>query len=71
MSILNQGKTLESLSNVNISDINNDDILFYNASDKTWENKAISISGQSIDDLSDVTTTTPSNGDMLQFNRTN
>ena len=68
MSHLNQSKTLESLSNVNITNAINNDILQYDSTSLTWKNKPPSASITSLNDLSDVTINSPINNQILQYN---
>ena len=70
MSILNNGTNLESLSNVNITNINNDDILSYNSAIKTWKNNALNISSASLNDLNDITITIPTSKQVFTYNDT-
>lgn len=65
---------LNSLNNVDLSSVANNDLLKYNLSTGTWETfnlSSISISNSSILELSDVNSTTPQTGQVLRWNGTN
>ena len=68
MSHLNQSKTLESLSNVNITNAINNDILQYDSTTNTWKNKILTGGVSNLNDLTDVTLTSPTNNQILQYN---
>jgi len=63
---LTLGTSLEDVSIINPANL---DILQYVSSDSKWENKQVTLTS-SLNDLTDVTITTPSNGDFLRVSGT-
>ena len=70
MSVLNQLNTIESLSNVNISNPTNNDILQYNSILKTWQNQTLSTGSSTLASLTDVTLSSPTNNQVLMYDGT-
>jgi hypothetical protein len=61
---------LSELTDVNIENVQNGDILIYNSLTMKWENGPIPIPSISLDDLTDVTITTPLDCQLLQYDAT-
>ena len=70
MSVLNQLNTIESLSNVNISNPTNNNILQYNSTSKTWQNQTLPSGSSTLASLTDVTLSSPTNNQVLMYDGT-
>ena len=58
---------MDSLTDVDITNISNGQILAWNATTSKWENISIPSSISSLNDLSDVSLNSPSGGDVLKY----
>lgn len=64
---LNLTYSLDSLSDVTIATVANNQVLQYNSTVGQWQNVTLATIPSSIKDLSDVSDTSPSNGHVLQY----
>ena len=59
---------LRNMSDVDVEDVQNGQVLKWNATTEKWENGTGGGGASSLDDLSDVEIDTPSNGQVLRYN---
>lgn len=59
---------LRNMSDVDVEDVQNGQVLKWNATTEKWENGTGGGGSSSLDDLSDVEIDTPSNGQVLRYN---
>ena len=59
---------LRNMSDVDVEDVQNGQVLKWNATTEKWENGTGGGGASSLDDLSDVEIDTPSNGQVLKYN---
>lgn len=59
---------LRNMSDVDVEDVQNGQVLKWNATTEKWENGTGGSGASSLDDLSDVEIDTPSNGQVLKYN---
>ena len=60
--------SLSDLTDVEVENLQTDDILIYDAIEEKWINASLPSVPESINDLSDVDITSPSNGQVLSYN---